>query len=241
METFQDLLQRIENKRREIGVSKSPAWYRGHRLKTYSLIPTLLRLKNGEKHEVNLFNYFGVEAAGLLDQGSHSWERLAIMQHYGMPTRLLDWTASIHTALFFATAFKLTKKVGKPSIWILNPYRLNKQATKIGKIFNNDSNPPPDYREKLVKQDWPYDLPVALSTLMRNERVAAQRGHFTFHGNDTRPLDEITKDCAVEVKIPPHLVRSVIRNLKASSTDHFRMFPDLNGLSMKLKRQFSLY
>src|ERR1039457_6982753 len=45
------------------------------------------------------------------------------MQHYGIPTRLLDWTAKLWIAVFFA----LTRSAVNPCIYILNPLRLNRK------------------------------------------------------------------------------------------------------------------
>ena len=57
------------------------------------------------------------------------FEWLALMQHHGAPTRLLDFTWSPYVAAFFA----LQLATGDAAVWALNPARISKpEAVKIG-------------------------------------------------------------------------------------------------------------
>lgn len=240
METVQDLLDRIERRGKRLGISKHPAWYRGHSNKSYSLVPSLFRQRRGGKHERNLFAVFGSEGSDHLDPSVNSWERLAIMQHHGVPTRLLDWTDSVHVALFFAVKNNMTMKVGKPCIWILNPFKLNFDTVGRNIVFDQDDKLDFDYYDHVKDNKWPYTLPLAITAPRRNPRIIAQNGYFTLHGSDISGIEVIAPKAVAKVDIPPHLVRSVITSLDNSGTDHFKMFPDLDGLANKLKRQFRL-
>lgn len=64
-------------------------------------------------------------------------EWLSIMQHYGSPTRLLDFTRSLYIALFFAVQESLTDA----SIWAVNPSRLNERH-RDGFSFNGKTYNP---------------------------------------------------------------------------------------------------
>ena len=78
-------------------------WFRGHERADWQLIPSILRNSN-QQHEFQLTKRFRLLAPGFgadiptdrLDQ----W--LFLMQHNLAPTRLLDWSESLNTALFFA-------------------------------------------------------------------------------------------------------------------------------------------
>lgn len=107
-------------------------WYRGHGDKSWELVPKIQRGFSGEdealfRRERSYTNDFQARAkmfyhaAPPLDDFC-SW--LTLMQHYGLPTRLLDWSRSPLIALFFALSEPDTKDKDA-CIWILNPGRLN--------------------------------------------------------------------------------------------------------------------
>jgi hypothetical protein len=67
-----------------------------------------------------------------------------------------------------------------------------------------------------------------------NSRILRQRGSFTCHGSDSRPLDEQLPDCFARVDIQQGVIPEIAALLEMGAIDHYHLFPDLGGLSQSL-------
>ncbi len=88
-QAFLNLVTEVEKKRTEIRCSRSGAFFRGHSGSNYALIPSLLRNELPPDTEHNLYHECFARAGNMVSRDATSWERLAFLQHYGIPTRLL--------------------------------------------------------------------------------------------------------------------------------------------------------
>lgn len=113
--------------------ARGPTWCRGHADGSWKLQPHYDRLKN-PMQEDELLNKFRQNANLLLDdapQKPFEFAWMFLMQHYGVPTRLLDWTESPLVALYFAVEDRNPKNKKKDgAFWMLFPLELNRHSTK---------------------------------------------------------------------------------------------------------------
>lgn len=112
---YLDLIAKIANENNEDNISD--IWFRGHNNAKYDLLANFFYLSNSNNHtefcfnERNTIDEFKANCFHRLDsQPLCEYEWLTIMQHYGMPTRLLDWTTDPLIALAFAVCMDLDEK-----------------------------------------------------------------------------------------------------------------------------------
>ena len=114
-------------------------WYRGHSSAKHKLIPSALRYETVEErntalslvHEFKRLVAMRIESAVGPD-ADLKWIQIA--QHYGLPTRLLDWTENAAAALYFACS---SRNDEHGMVYVMNPGNLNRlKFRKIGRPLN---------------------------------------------------------------------------------------------------------
>ncbi len=97
-------------------------WYRGVKDAELDLLPGAYFRPDCD--EMSLVLHFRSLSPSLLPREPlDDWEWYYLMQHYGIPTRLLDWTESPLAALYFALE---EDAIGRsPCVWVMDPYSLN--------------------------------------------------------------------------------------------------------------------
>jgi hypothetical protein len=222
-------------------------WFRGHGSTRWQLQPSLYRKRAaggvGAQYysEAQLLESFKLRAPRYLDRlPRDDWEWLFVMQHYGLPTRLLDWTESALVALYFAV--RDHRGDADPAVWVTNPWWINRQVFDDYVLFSTDDARAQPWRVGASERECSA-APAAILPVYGSARIQAQRGMFTIHGSDRHGLDALSRRtrgevCLHRLVLPHDAVARVRRELWVAGIDETLIFPELDGLCRELHRSF---
>jgi hypothetical protein len=232
---------------------RSPFAFRGMGRTTHSLSSSLVRLAAAHadvnRLEAALLRNFRKYARAEATHTDSIWEWLALAQHRGLPTRLLDWTYSPLVALHFATSDPADFAVDGV-VWCVNFVEANKRLpAKLRRILENEGS-----------DTFTVEMLAGLSTL--REFDALSRDPFVIFleppAVDSRILNQLALSSAMSsadaelgdwLRRHPDLCRSVeipaavkweIRDkLDQANINERVLFPGLDGLSRWLARYYT--
>lgn len=224
--------------------SETRYWFRGHATADWGLVPSALRFVDGESRRsaLNLISEFQRVVDFRIPNSPREDERLKwmqIAQHYGLPTRLLDWTESATTALFFA-CLNFDKN---GIVYVINPVDINRMIDpRRPRIF--DTNTDFDLINKYVsgghlpKTKTALNI-IAINPVLNDERLIVQRGVFTLHGDKNFALTEAASPSVIGIPILKEYKEKMSKELERIGVDELSLFPDLEHASKYLKRNLS--
>jgi hypothetical protein len=207
--------------------------FRGHRVAGWKLLPKIGRPETRLKAKLNtplktveleMFKSFKRLSLPFLTKiPDTTLENLAVAQHHGLPTRLLDWTSNALAALWFAVRNPSKEENTDAAVWILHPF-------DVEFLDDGPSFDPFGVDEVLVYR------PRHLTT-----RIIAQSGCFTVHPlipphmpqqgyaaiEDDSPLVPRLK----KIEIPQASFSDLRDDLERHGVSDLTMFPDLEGVA----------
>jgi hypothetical protein len=235
----------------------SGVWFRGVKNSAYDLLPSVVWQGVEDENSIIeefLISYFPVYGIRVRDP----WEIYGLMQHYGLPTRLLDWTKSPLMGLYFALEpdeAQISPAPVERAVWLIDPYDLNGAIhgksevfvvrSDIGSQFASGGEQHPYLPASLrdFKADIP-DKPIAIEPPLTNKRMLAQQGCFTVHGKEKTPLNRMPEVEAgsvqmAKITIPTDVSIDVLRDdLHALGLREDSVFQDLQSLTARITREW---
>lgn len=241
--TISDLIVHLKE---DFNDANTDIWYRGQANKSWDLTPGFYRNDMGIS-ESTLLKKFKQSASMLLNKdpaNTFSW--MFLMQHYGLPTRLLDWSESPLISLYFALENYEKHENTDAILWCLKPTELNNEAN----ISNGgESNFIPSFDDEDIIQSYSIDSvtssrvsmnPIATIATRNNPRIQAQQGVFTIHHQGKTAINKLSnnKNFLTSYVIHADNRPKVLSELKTLGFSKFSLFPELSSISEHIKQGF---
>ncbi|MEI7025905.1 FRG domain-containing protein [Paenibacillus sp. y28] len=236
--------------------NKCELWFRGVKRTDYNLDPSIARGLGAQAEIVYLSKFRSLAYPYLQetpyfpyseDRNSY-WGWLFMMQHYGVPTRLLDWSREALVALLFAVDPNRTPKEEEvdSAVWLLNPVELNKafqfydflQRGYIPNVTEPAFNAKfgPNVRNENVKA-------AAAIGPLNNPRIIKQAGTFTVYPKRRIivPLNQLPDAANYLYKI---VITKESRNDIYHQLNHYGLtvsdlFPQLDKVKDEIEREIN--
>lgn len=203
------------------------SWFRGQSDIDWDLLPKAGRKSFllPDNRDLGRFNDWATDAIAYSELPNSELEKLAIAQHHGLATRLLDWTKNPLVAAFFSVISN-PKKDG--AIFILEiPNVLCKNNISLEKL--KEHNGVLGYIPRSITQ-----------------RVINQKGLFTVHCPANKEIEISDSRIArktknlTKIQIPAGIKLDIEKMLDDYGINWQTLFPDLDGLSKHKDRQTDL-
>jgi FRG domain len=240
-------------------------WYRGAGDSDYDLKPSLYR--HLSKTTDDEFNDLELEVISRFRQRSIPYllaplsddalNTLFLMQHFKVPTRLLDWTENPYVALYFALTTARSLLNGPDvvhdcdaAIWVLDPAAWNSKAVAFTPPVGIVSPPNNEVLNSyLPSKDITYRKgePVALYGMYNSPRIVAQRGTFCLFGKSRKPMETTyidngyPQDSLEKLLIPRDQINGLLKSLMRIGITDSVVYPDLDGLALEIRRAFGFF
>jgi hypothetical protein len=225
-----------------LGLFRSSFAYRGNADASVALASGLIRLGGDVELERQLMRAFRKYARQDAVPHDTDWDWLALGQHHGLPTRLLDWTYSPYVALHFATQ-NLERYDRDGVVWMIDYVRAHEQlptrlrdslAEEGAQVFTTEllAEVAPGLRDL---DDEGSEFVLFVEPPSFDSRIVNQYALFSVMS----PGDLQIQEWASRVVIPAALKWEIRDKLDQANVTERVLFPGLDGISRWLARYYA--
>ena len=198
-----------------------------------------LGILNKRDYEWHCLREFQRHARSFLDHVPHhldTLEWLALMQHFGAPTRLLDFTDSFWIAVFFA----YEDAENDCAVWAVergllgNINSLRRSYPNEGRNFDFNRA----LRENIRMGDFETESVYFDVPFYTNERLAIQKGTFLFTLNNNQSVSELIKKndkVLTKIIISRSLYPAIRKHMNDFNCNARVLFPGIDGYARYFK------
>lgn len=243
---------------------KKHLFFRGQSNEEWYITPRIARNGGKEKTFVLDFHHYSASHSIDYDLDKDRVSLLEDMQHYGIPTRLLDWTVAPLNALFFAVENKIGDK--DAVVYVLDPWKYNKELlVKYDKTYSSHPKihdahiyarallstcDDLKFIKKVVKKRFGYaiddkelEYPFAFVSNYKNQRVRYQKGSYTIMGTSNIDMmnQVIFQNNYTRIFISNDKISDIYEQLHRLYINEYTVYPDLEGMQKLFARKQGLF
>lgn len=253
--SWNDLIEKLyaDSWQEDIERHRSNYAFRGLSNKDYELRTSLIRILGDKYYDLEFHLIRNFVKYARIENSSHYtiWNWLAIAQHHGLPTRLLDWTYSPFAAMHFATS-NTAKYDVDGVIWCVDFVKIHEILPKIFKdelrregsnvftveMLSKVCGSLKDFDEKSISEDG---FVLFFEPPSMDDRIVNQFALHSIISNPKTILNGILikhPDLYKRIIIPRDLKWEIRDMLDQANINERVMFPGLDGLSKWLTRYY---
>jgi hypothetical protein len=223
----------IENLPKEFSLSRGQ--FRDHQL-----LPGALRKDKAQKRKYSkrvirdFLEKFKIDAHQYISSPGdikNEVEWMLYAQHYGLPTKLLDFTTSHITSILFAVEKSFQNEITENAVvYFLNPLALNHKFKQQSKIINIS-----DIKDNTIIEQ---DGPIVINGRKLNTRINAQKGLFVLFQDEDNSLEKINDESILrKIEICKEDMTNILSSLYVMGISFTHLYPELESVTKDIVTQ----